>query len=70
MKFTKKIIREKIKQIEQISNDDEAAHSHEDALYSGFIESLSKHDYKKKEIKEMAKLIMKTKKISFARWGA
>ena len=63
-----KHIQKIIKQIKNQAGDDEGAHSLEDDLYHNFIEWLSQT--RKDDIGIMAKEIIKTEKIDFARWCA
>jgi len=60
-------IEREIKAIADIAADDESAHSREDRLRAWFIWSLSQRT---DEIGELAKLILTTDKIDFARWCA
>jgi hypothetical protein len=61
-------IRNSVDGIKEMSFDDEAAHSREDDLYYAFIVYIAKGvDV---EYAEMAKEVLKTKQIDFARWCA
>ena len=59
-------ITERIKKIEQASGDDEAQHSREDKLYYDFIKFIA--DTELGDLGLMAKLVLTTKAINFARW--
>lgn len=58
-------IKKRIKKIKNIQDDDEVAHRMEDDLYTNFIKYVSK---RRDKIGIMAKEILKTKRIDFARW--
>ncbi len=60
-------IQYRIKAINEISHDDEAAHSLEDRLYEDFIKHVSK---RKDKIGNMARQILATQEIDFSRWCA
>ena len=56
-----------IAQICEIRGDDERAHSREDLLYQEFVKYIAK---RKDYLGKMAREILKTQKIDFARWCA
>ena len=60
-------IKKALSMIEAANGDDEAQHSLEDELYAGFVEHISQGQ---SEYAEMAKLILTTKQMDFARWCA
>ena len=57
-----------VKDIDDIRDDPESAHSAEDQLHVDFIEHIAV--YGPKSLKKMAKEVLKTKEISFPRWCA
>lgn len=57
----------RVNEIKRIKDDDESAHAMEDELYADFIKDISKQN---SETGKIAKTILKTKRISFARWYA
>lgn len=70
-KLTVDIAKKEVQFIDSIKLDDEAAHSIEDDLYSLFIECVSENMYETiEEMQQVAKEILKTKDIEFARWCA
>lgn len=60
-------VKERVKHIESISNDDEAAHSNEDALWRDVLSAVAKGH---PDSVKLAKEALKTEKISYARWCA
>ena len=66
-KITIQWVREQIKEIERAKGDDEVAHSREDNLYLIVLEEVAKGH---PQSQELAKEVLKTKKIDFARWHA
>ena len=61
-------IKERIRNIAKISDDDEIAHIEEDSLYFDFVKHISKTG--NDEQRKMAIAILKTKKLNFSRWYA
>lgn len=61
-------IRAAVAEIEALKGDDEAAHSLEDALHVDFIHHVA--DVAGGELSEMAREVLRTEKIDFARWCA
>lgn len=61
-------IEARIKKIKEKAGDDEIAHGLEDDLYGDFVKYVSEKGNKK--LSEMAKAILETKNIGFARWCA
>lgn len=59
--------KERVEEIEDIKTDDEAAHSAEDSLHRDFIIHVAK---RKDAIGNIARIILTTDKIDFARWCA
>lgn len=66
--MSKDELRERINKIQENSYDDEVAHSLEDDLYRDFIESLAAGTITSPAT--MAKMLLETKKMDFARWCA
>jgi len=65
-KMTLKEAKKKIAEIESRKDDDESAHILEDGLYEEFI--LHVAECGDRSLKMMAKAVLKTKDIDFARW--
>jgi len=63
----KKDILKAIEGIKNIADDDEMAHSDEDALRESFIEYIAT---RKDSLGEKARLVLTTNKINFVRWYA
>jgi hypothetical protein len=63
-----KEIQRRIEEIESNKRDDQRAHSEEDRLREDFIVFIAENGNKK--LSEMAREIMKTNDIDFARWCA
>ena len=63
-----KEIKQRVRKIEEISGDYEAAHSMEDQLHRAFIVHISKTG--STEQAKMARAILKTDKMDFCRWCA
>lgn len=65
-------VKDEVKRIKSISNDDEMAHAAEDDLRERFLKYvISCPNYvTKAELKELAVEVMKTSKIKFGRWTA
>jgi len=63
-----KEIKLRVKDIEKEKYDDETAHSLEDQLYQDFVDHIAKTG--NDEQKKMARAILQTNKIDFARWCA
>ena len=63
-----KEIKLRVKGIEEIKDDDEAAHSTEDGLYEDFVRYIAETGNEKQ--KKMAKAVLQTCEIDFARWCA
>ncbi len=59
---------ESVSKIKRMRADDEAAHSREDALYLAFVEWIAKTG--NAEQASVAREILKTQQIEFARWCA
>ena len=57
-----------LRKIQKDKDDDEVAHSLEDELYFLFIESIANGDIS--NLQEKAKLVLRTKELTFARWCA
>lgn len=66
--MTKEYLEKRIKEIEDMKNDDEMAHCSEDDLYEDFIRYVSENG--PQELAEKAKIVLKTKEIKFSRWYA
>ena len=64
-KVKRRQILEKIKAIKQEADDDESAHIDEDFLREEFIRYVALHGG---TLGRLAKLVLSTEKISFARW--
>lgn len=70
-KLTVELAKKEVQYIDSIKYDDEVAHSREDDLYSLFIECVSENMYETiEEMQQIAKEILKTNDIDFARWCA
>lgn len=66
-----KEVKLRIAKIENISGDDEVAHSMEDKLFHEFVESIIQGEYKSwDEIIDVAKELYKVRDIDFERWCA
>jgi len=66
--MTEADINRKLKEIEAISGDDEAAHSKQDALFREVLEFIAKHGaYRSASLAEAA---LKVLDIEFSRWCA
>lgn len=63
-------IKQSLKDLEKISDDDEMAHSVEDSMYQDFVDFVSKGDFDKSELIKMSKELLKSQDIDFARWCA
>lgn len=63
-------IKKGIEYLEDVKDDFEEAHCHEDFLYRSFVEFISEGNFDKEELIEMAKELLKSKDIDFARWCA
>lgn len=61
--------KKRVKFIEEVQCDCEAAHGYEDQLYLDFIEDVATN-INNGDIAEIAKEILKTKQLEFARWCA
>lgn len=61
-------IQKRVQEIKDISGDDEVAHAMEDDLYVAFVKFVSENG--SPELSEMAKEVLKTENIDFARWYA
>ena len=61
-------IRAEVARIDHIKGDDESAHSMEDGLMERFIMHVAEHG--PADLAEMAREVLKTGDISFARWCA
>lgn len=62
-------VRERVAYIEQVSGDDEAAHSEEDRLWLGVLTAIANHETTD-DPAAMAAEAIKTNDIEFARWCA
>jgi hypothetical protein len=69
-KLTKEFALQTVYDIRESSDDDEAAHSMEDALHFWFIECVAAGMYEKEESIEIANIVKSTAEINFARWCA
>ena len=58
----------RVQAIKDIAGDDEVAHGTEDHLYQQFIEDIA--NGQTEDIQEIAKIILTTEDIDFARWCA
>jgi hypothetical protein len=67
-KLTLDAIRQRLAEIVAASDDSEAAHSYEDALYADVLDAIAKGACEKP--KEAAALALTTKDMSFTRWYA
>lgn len=65
--MTLKELKKRIKMIQEIAHDDEAAHSMEDDLRDEVLREIAKGSA---EACQLAKEVLKTSKIDFARWCA
>lgn len=65
--MTQKEIFNRIEEISVNKRDDEKAHSMEDSLYADFIAFVAERD---DELGVMAKMVLTTKELDFARWYA
>ena len=63
-----KEIEKRIKEIENVVEDDEVAHIKEDSLYWDFVDYIAKTG--NKDQRKKARMILRTKKFDFARWCA
>ena len=54
-------------EIKAIKHDDEVAHSKEDDLHREFIQAVAESDH---PLAEVAKVVLTTEEIRFARWCA
>ncbi len=61
-------VKKEVADIERVMGDDEMAHSYEDALHESFIHHIADSDLG--ELSEMAKEVLKTSDLNFARWCA
>jgi hypothetical protein len=61
-------VKEAIKEIHRVAQDDETAHSLEDKLRANVLKAIS--NGKAEDPKEMARLALTTSKIDFCRWCA
>jgi hypothetical protein len=71
--MTRQDILDALRQIKACSKtDDENAHRNEDELYVGFVKHLATHavDLGGSEVSNLARLVLKTRKIEFHRWCA
>ena len=72
--MTQETIKQRIEEIKRISHDDEVAHSMEDELREDFIRYVENCDNFGTDypspIPYMAKLVLSTNEIKFARWCA
>ena len=66
--MTPKRVRERVKWIDSVRGDDEAAHSAEDALYAEVLRAIA--DGTAEDAQACAKEALKTQHIGFARWCA
>jgi len=66
-KLTLEEAKELIAHIDNIKDDDEAAHSEEYDLRAWFIKSCATGLYTKKEMIEVGKIVLSTKGLDFAR---
>ena len=62
-------IEKRVKDIEECIDDYETAHGMEDDLFADFIKHVA-HSLVDENLSEMAKAVLKTKKISFPRYCA
>ena len=60
--------KERVANLERIKSDDEAAHSAEDTLYIDFVYHVAEKG--NDELSQIAKEILKSISIDFARWCA
>ncbi len=63
-------IKSRIKNIREIANDDESAHSAEDELHLDFIKYVATLSEHLPELAAKAKLVASTEDIRFCRWCA
>jgi len=63
-----KYIKERIRTIRYYSSDDEMSHSLEDGLYEEFVRHVAKESAG--DMQKMAKEVLKTQRLKFARWCA
>jgi hypothetical protein len=54
--------------IRELADDDEVAHAREDDLREVFIAGLADGRYSKREATAIARVVMETEDINFARW--
>ena len=69
-KLTKEMALSAVEDIRRAANDDEGAHSMEDSLYLAFVECCAAGLYEPGEAAEVAKVVLSTHDIDFARWCA
>ena len=69
MEMTPEKIELRLKEIQAVSHDAEVAHELEDLLYVDFIRYISRK-CGDKDVKHMAKLVLKAEDIDFPRWCA
>lgn len=69
-KLTVELALKEVRDIYNMSNDDEAAHDREDGLRGWFIDSCAQGLYTKKEMIKLGKIVASTENIAFARWTA
>lgn len=68
--LTKEEALKRVELIELIKDDDEQAHTEEDALRDYFIECCSKGAYTKEEVIDISSIVLSSNKINFSRWCA
>lgn len=61
-------VRAAVEEIRRLADDDEAAHSAEDALHQNVLASIAQHD--PANAASLAREALKTQDIEFARWCA
>lgn len=66
--MTIKDVKGRLKAIEELKGDDEAAHGQEDALWQDVLLAIAKGETY--DSKGLAREALKSKKLDFARWGA
>lgn len=64
------LIKNTVKDIKNMKDDDEAAHSTEDGLREAVLKDIASDAYTREECREFAKEALKTSEIEFARWCA
>ncbi len=67
-RVTPTYVRLAIERIKELTHDDEAAHSCEDALHQDVLRAIADHECQEPEL--CAKMALESAEIDFARWCA